>query len=102
MPSGVRETASSRGFPVDSLGINSGRHFPPRTLIGSSFATGESSKPDRWWHVGLKDFQFLGRARAEIHFGGLDVRMTEPGEIFLDAGELTVRINAESMLRNLA
>ena len=39
MPSYLRESADLRGFSTDSLGINLGRHLPPRMLIRLSFAT---------------------------------------------------------------
>ena len=45
MPSDPRGTACPRRFPVDSLGINTGFQFPPRTLIRLSFTPGKF--PDR-------------------------------------------------------
>ena len=45
MPSDLRGTACPRRFRADSLGINSGSQFPPRTLIRLSFRPGKF--PDR-------------------------------------------------------
>ena len=52
MPSYLRELADLRGFSTDSLGINLGRHLPPRMLIRLSFATAcrvSSSKAYAFW-----------------------------------------------------
>ena len=102
MPSGERETVTAREF-VRPLT----RHYICRSLAAEKFHqavpdTKEGPGSDGRRRAGFQDAQLFGRARAEIHFGGPAIRMTEPERDFPDAGELTVRINAESMLRNLA
>ena len=42
MPSEVPEPADFRGFPADSLGINPGRHLPPRMRMRLSVASGKA------------------------------------------------------------
>ena len=42
MPSKVQEPADFRGFPADLLGINPGRHLPPRMRMRLSVASGKA------------------------------------------------------------
>ena len=37
-----------------------------------------STRPGGRWRVGFQDSQIFGRARADVHFGGPDVRVAEP------------------------
>ena len=78
MPSDLQESADLRGFSTDSLGINPVSSLAAEDAHQTVLCTREGPGPDRWRRVDRKDFQFLGRAGMEVHFGGLEVCVAEP------------------------
>ena len=77
MPSGAREALERRPL----------RHFHSALHLESLAAeqrhqavpdTGERPRSDGRRRVRFQDSQLFGRARADVHFGGPDVRVTEP------------------------
>ena len=78
MPSDLQESADLRGFSTDSLGINHVSSLAAEDAHQTVLCTREGPGPDLWRRVDRKDFQFLGRAGMEVHFGGLGVCVAEP------------------------
>ena len=77
MPSGAREASERRplrhchsALHLKSLAAEQRHQAVPDTV--------ERPRSDGRRRVGFQDSQLFGRARADVHFGGPDVRVTEP------------------------